>query len=502
MFAVVALGYAVAAYTLYLLIRFLYDLKRGYSFAIGIQSPLRYGPFENAFDLFRDRHRNLDMIVETHQLFGCRPWTLKIPLQSRWVMIGEPEQVECVLKTKFWSFEKGPELHGKMADLLGVGIFNVDGDRWQVQRKITSQIFHVKNFRDFFTAVFREETLLVLEILRRHADQGTVIDICDLLHRFTLESFARIGFGIELNILKNYLAGDTAPVPFAAAFDKAQNFTQRRIAEPFFSIVSLFDGRAKQLADAVKVIDDFAYETIRQRREDPDGANKIDLLSRFMNVKSDGPGYTDKELRDIVLNLIIAGRDTTAQALSWTLSELFQKPQFFDAIREEVATKIPGYSPYTADCPTYEQILTLTETKAIFTEALRLHPSVPVQIKIATEDVDLPGDVHIPKGVSVVYSSYLMGRLRSIWGDDVLESNPSRFIHDQTPNQFKYPVFNAGPRICLGMNMAYIEAVTVLSAIVSQFDLKLAMPQKDVVYERGLTLMLKNGLKVHVSKRM
>lgn len=94
-----------------------------------------------------------------------------------------------------------------------------------------------------------------------------------------------------------------------------------------------------------------------------------------------------------------------------------------------------------------------------------------------------------------------MGRRCDVWGEDALEFNAKRFVSDPNPNQFKYPVFNAGPRLCLGMNMAYLEAVTVLAMTISEFDFEPAMDLSKVQPVPGLTLLMKDGLRVRVKSR-
>lgn len=141
----------------------------------------------------------------------------------------------------------------------------------------------------------------------------------------------------------------------------------------------------------------------------------------------------------------------------------------------------------------------MTYTHAVFSETLRLHPSVPKQAKTAVAEDILPDGTIIPAGTIVAWSSWCMGRMPQLWGTNALQFDPSRFVNTQH-SPFKYPAFNMGPRLCLGMNMAYLEAVLALAVLLENFDLRVVDRAK-VHYQNGLTLPMRDGLRVWVGKR-
>jgi len=330
------------------------------------------------------------------------------------------------------------------------------------------------------------------------------LDLHDLFFRFTLDSFTEIAFGKDLKILERYAAGERDPVPFAAAFDTAQIITDYRIVNPFWKWTEYLDGSRRTMNRCKKVMDDFAYQVIQERRQDPKSGEYNDLLSRFLNVKLDenGKPYSDQELRDIVMNMIIAGRDTTAQALSWMIYMLDAHPEVKERIRQEVK-EVCGENCdlRNGEAPVYEDIQRMAFTKAVMSETLRLYPSVPKQAKTALQDDKLPDGTLVPGGSMIVWSSYVMGRNKELWGPDAEEFCPDRFLKDPNPSQYKYVSFNAGPRLCLGMNMAYLEAMTALTMILNEFDLELAVDRKNITYQNGLTLSMRTGLPVRVHRR-
>ncbi|KAG0195570.1 hypothetical protein BGX31_006059, partial [Mortierella sp. GBA43] len=116
-------------------------------------------------------------------------WSISLPFFGRMIQVDSPESVEHVLKTNFWSYEKGPILRGIMGDLLGKGIFGADGPEWKFQRKLASHVFNVKAFREYTTDVFVIEGKKVLDYLGKAADEGTIVDFHALMLHFTLDSF-------------------------------------------------------------------------------------------------------------------------------------------------------------------------------------------------------------------------------------------------------------------------------------------------------------------------
>jgi cytochrome P450 len=154
-----------------------------------------------------------------------------------------------------------------------------------------------------------------------------------------------------------------------------------------------------------------------------------------------------------------------------------------------------------ATSPTYDQIKSMKYANAVFHETLRLYPSVPTEIKTANQDDTLPDGTFVPKGAVVSWSPYCMGRTTAIWGPDAKEFRPERWLEmERNPSPFDYPVFNAGPRVCLGKNMAELEGVFVIVSMLRVFEVSVLEGEK-VTYANSVTLPMKDGLKVKVCKR-
>lgn len=202
------------------------------------------------------------------------------------------------------------------------------------------------------------------------------------------------------------------------------------------------------------------------------------------------PHLPNNKLADFV-----AGRDTTAQAMSWCLFLIMQHPEVEERILQEVQS-VFGDQPIT-----YDQLFQLTYTEAVLRESLRLYPSVPMDPKCPSEPETLPDGTFVPRGTSVFYNSYAMGRSTNIWGADALEFRPDRWLNAEPKDPYEYPVFHAGPRECLGKRLAMVEMKTVVASLIKHVKLRLAVPVDAVLPDTAATLGMSSGLRCYVEMR-
>ncbi|KAI9257744.1 cytochrome P450 [Helicostylum pulchrum] len=418
----------------------------------------------------------------------------------------DPRNVDHILRGNFKNYLKGPKFNSALQELLGNGIFNANGEIWRYQRKTASHIFNVKNFRDEFTNVFVKEMRVMCDkILDKAADEGGIVDFHEVMFKFTLDSFVLLGFGVQLDsLLKN------EKVPFAESFDYLQRLGAKRFVNPF---MPLTEAMTRYLVpwkmstkDHLHIVDSFAEDVINKRRNQiaNDEPFPKDLLSRFMDTLNEqGEKLNDVELRDTILNFVIAGRDTTAQALSWLFYELALQPRVEKKILEELEGKISDEDEN--DSPAlYEIINGLPYLHAVFYETLRLYPSVPTNQKYALEDDVFPDGSIIKAGYYVMWSPYTQGRSTKIWGENAKEFYPERWIDEEgglrREAASKWTAFHAGPRVCLGQNLATLEALVCVAMLLKRYTFKL-VPGQDVTYDFSLTLPMRDGMKVYVERR-
>ncbi|KDP41226.1 hypothetical protein JCGZ_15633 [Jatropha curcas] len=457
--------------------------------------------------------------------------TVVVPMPfTTYTYIADPASVEHVLKTNFSNYPKGETYHSYMEVLLGDGIFNADGELWRRQRKTASFEFASKNLRDFSTIVFREYSLKLSSILSNASFQNQEIDMQELLMRMTLDSICKVGFGVEIGALAPNLPDNC----FAQAFDAANIIVTLRFIDPLWKIKKFLNVGSEALLDkSIKIIDDFTYSVIYKRKAEIEAARKIghekgkhDILSRFIELGEDPENnFTDKSLRDVVLNFVIAGRDTTATTLSWAIymimthndiaEKLYMELKTFEEERakeenvmllqfdlddlESFTQRIMQY----AGLLTYDSLGKLYYLHAVVTETLRLYPAVPQDPKGIMEDDILPDGTRVKAGGMVTYVPYSMGRMEYNWGPDAASFKPERWLKDgifQNASPFKFTAFQAGPRICLGKDSAYLQMKMTLAILCRFFKFHL-VPNHPVKYRMMTTLSMAHGLKLRVSRR-
>ncbi|CAO3607796.1 unnamed protein product [Cunninghamella blakesleeana] len=455
--------------------------------------------------IIKNRDRLQELILEKMEKINGMTMLCHGFLMHKSILTIDPRNIEYFLKSNFENYVKGPFLNEASSDLLGHGIFNANGEVWRYQRKTASQIFNVKNFRDHFTKIFVEHLhFMVTNLFDPAIEKGTIVDFHDIMFKFTLDSFVKIGFGVDLHALST-----KDKVPFASSFDIIQQNAYIRFTNPYHKYIEKINQYTKpwetSIEQHLKVINDFAYKVIQQRRQEIQmGQTFNDLLSRFMMAKNEKEELlNDTELRDVVLNMVIAGRDTTAQALSWTFYSLMQSPRIEKKLFNEILQFIPD-GLENDPAALYEAIKNMKYAHAVFYEVLRLYPSVPNNQKFALNDDVWPDGTRIKKGDYILWSSWALGRSTKIWGVDANEFKPERWINEQgeliRENQGKWPAFHGGPRVCLGQNLATLEALVAITLLLKRYQFSL-VPGQNITYQISLTLPMKHGLKVLVYPR-
>ncbi|THU53828.1 hypothetical protein C4D60_Mb10t18530 [Musa balbisiana] len=409
-----------------------------------------------------------------------------------------PTNVEYMLKTRFDNFPKGKGFSALLGDLLGDGIFNVDGDSWRFQRKMASLALGSISVRSYALGIVSSEiSRKLLPLLSSVADRRDgVVDLQDVFRRFAFDTICKISFGLDRSCLERSMPMSE----FAAAFDAASKLLARRgmaTASIPWKLKRLFNvGSERKLKRAIRKINMLAKDIIRQRRR-LGFTSGDDLLSRFMCLVDDD----DKFLRDIVISFLLAGRDAVASGLTSFFLLLSQNPYTAAAMRDEIAAVIKDGNEDTVN---YEQLKEMHYVHAVLYESLRLFPPVQFDSKFCLEDDVLPDGTFVSKNTRVTYHPYAMGRMESIWGPDCREFKPERWLRGGvfTPaNLFNYPVFQAGQRVCLGKELALEEMKAVVVSVVSKFDVEVLQGAQPLKFDVGLTATINGGVSARVSRR-
>ncbi|XP_022762469.1 cytochrome P450 86B1 [Durio zibethinus] len=427
------------------------------------------------------------------------------------VVTADPRNLEHLLKTKFSVFPKGPYFRDTVRDLLGDGIFSADDDTWQRQRKTASIEFHSAKFRQLtIDSLLELVHARLLPVLENAVNKSISIDLQDVLLRLTFDNVCMIAFGVDPGCLRPGLP----EIPFARAFEDATEATLLRFVTPtcIWKTMRFLDlGTEKKLKRSIKGVDQFAEEVIRTRKKElslqtEEKKQRSDLLTVFMRLKDEqGKPFSDKFLRDICVNFILAGRDTSSVALSWFFWLLEKNPMVEEKILEEIC-RIINERQEMQNGPLIfraEEIKKMDYLQAALSEALRLYPSVPVDHKEVVEDEVFPDGTVLKKGTKVIYAIYAMGRMEAIWGKDCREYKPERWLRDgryMSESAYKFTAFNGGPRLCLGKDFAYYQMKFAAASIIYRYRVKVVKDHL-VAPKLALTMYMKHGLKVNLIER-
>jgi cytochrome P450 len=306
----------------------------------------------------------------------------------------------------------------------------------------------------------------------------------DYCSRYTLSSFSEIGFGVDVKAIEEDIN------EFAVSFDFVQTFTSRRARKGFLWPVVEYLFPSKEYKHHLDYMNNYVYRIIRERKQEPlkQLQEREDLLSQLLvkqKLGENGAKEDDEELRDFVMNFLIAGRDTTACLLTFSLYEIARHPAVKEKLIDELKRLVK------AEGITWDSVKKLSFMKQFLQEVLRLYPPVPIDGFGATEDTVLPGNYFIPKNSAILYNNWTMSRTKEFWGEDAEVFDPAHF--DKPPASFTFNAFHGGPRICLGMEMALEEAKIFLCLFLQKFDWKINQHNDDTL-KNAILLTFKNGL--------
>ncbi|KAF9355518.1 hypothetical protein BGX26_006452 [Mortierella sp. AD094] len=424
-------------------------------------------------------------------------------LNQDFILVLDPSSIQHILAKNQPNYEKGPEFQAIFHEFLGSGIFNADGETWKTQRQLARPHFQTSEFRD--SALINRHLDQLIKAIDNHISKSpdAPLEVQELFCRFTLDEASEFLFGETVNALE---LGNTE---FSTAFNYAQSITAWRFRVPLWRYVV----PTKQFLREIKKLDTFVYRIIdnavarqekrikEQEQQPDDGKNEKKegydtLLDHFLSQQAEH-GFDREYLRHMLLNFLLAGRDTTASLLSWTMWQITQHPNVMAKLKQEIAEVV---GPDTL--PGYDDIKKLKYQKQVINEVLRLCPPVPFNIRQSVEEDILPNGYYIPPGTPVTYSAYSTHRLPELWGEDSLEFDPDRWGPERVGSikPFMFVPFHAGPRICLGQNLAYTTAQVTLTRLLQHYDIQ-ASPGFKPQQTGDIVLFSRNGVEVLIRKK-
>lgn len=439
--------------------------------------PDRHWFWGDLWAIRRNFDRGNDFLLECQKIAKDKCYQMGLPFTGR-VYVNLPpseEAVRWVLKDNFEGYVKDYDVE-KFREITGHGIFGVDGNPWRSQRKVASKLFSLRQLRDHMCSVFLSHADEMVSECDGDISRARHTDLQQLFFKYTSSSFLEIGFGRRMP------AAEAAK--FAKCFDSLQTDSFLRVARPFWYLEKILGltTAERRIKKSNKVLKKIAkkYSVL----QDSDGLNLLSLY--LQDAKKRGVELSEDFLRDVVMNFMLAGRDTTACTLTWTVYRLCRHPKIRQKCLEEINQAVKnndGVLDYSVakNCVYLERVIY---------EVLRLHPPVPSDSKRAVKDDVLPDGTRIPRGTTVTYRPYVFGRSPLLWEEPLL-FKPSRWKNADI-SQYKFVTFNAGPRLCLGKDLAILEAKLFLCVFLPRYTV---LPMFGTpVWRPGLLLAMKDGL--------
>lgn len=478
--------------------------KRGYGVPL-VVSNRPFGIFKLLEAIKRNKnHTMLGMNRQDMIARGVRT-TYEQRLFNYVVVTVEPENIKTVLATSFKDYSLGMR-RSQIGPLIGDGIFTLSGEGW-------------KHSRTMLRPQFSREQVCQLDSLRAHVDvllsqfktnsAAGYFDAQKLFFMLTLDTASEFLFGESTNALappptaeKRVSGNPVSGTQFASAFQAGlETITMRLIMGIFY-----WTQDSREFRDAANVckrfIDYFVQEALASTA---DGAttNANDSEHDYVFIRELAKETRDPVvIRDQAFNILLAGRDTTASLLSYTVWHLAQDPRVLRKLREAVLETF-GTDP---DTITFESLKRCEYLGHVLNEVLRVNPVVPVNFRTAIRDTVLPRGggpdesqpVLVPKDTVVAYSVYTLHRDEAFWGADSEEFRPERWAEHRS-RTWEYLPFNGGPRICLGQQFALTEAGFTIVRLMQTFsgiELDPSLRNTDIRHALQLTSNVATGVPV------
>jgi cytochrome P450 len=395
-------------------------------------------------------------------------------------LINKPEYIEHVLLANHANYSKSHFLRHLLGPLLGDGLLISEGEFWRRQRRIAAPAFHSKRVASFVATMASSAGAT----LARWRTKTEPFDIAAEMMALTLDIISRTMFSRDVS-------GDVEAV--------------RRLVDIVVALrPSMLDllgfpewlPRSRPIAyrRAIAAFEALVARFVAERRAD--GIDRGDLLSMLLAARDleTGEGMSDRQLRDEILTIFLAGHETTANALSWTWYLLAQNPEAERRLHDELDRVLGGRMPASAD------LAALKWTRMVIEEAMRLYPPAHTISRTAIGE-DRIGGVRVPPGASISISIYVTHRNPHLWPDPE-RFDPERFTPAAVAqrHRFAYLPFGGGPRICIGNGFALAEAQIIVAAIAQRYRVRLA-PGRAVEPIGLVTLRPKGGLWVTLEPR-
>lgn len=374
-------------------------------------------------------------------------------------LISHPDYIKYILQDNYKNYTKG---YGRTRPLLGNGLVSAEGDFWLRQRRLIQPVFNRTHLASF-ARVMTDQAAELLESWHCRPEPDRPMDVAAEMMALTQAIIIRTMFSSAAGA--DRLRVESSRI--SAAFTTALEYLNTILFSPLRIPDWLPTSQNRRFRSAMSYLDDLVYRLIRERRAS--GQEGDDLLSLLVNARDEatGEGMPDRQIRDELMTIFLAGHETTATLLAWTWYLLSLHPDAERLVRLEVAEVVGRRLPVVED------LNDLIYTRMVLDETLRLYPPAWMFARHPIEDDEIGGYL-IPAGAMVMLSPYVTHHLPEFWPNPE-GFNPERFCPERVAErpQFAHFPFGGGPRQCIGNNFAIMEAQLVMASIIQAYRLEL-----------------------------
>ncbi|GAB3247243.1 cytochrome P450 [Kineosporia babensis] len=401
------------------------------------------------------------------------------------LLVNTPAGARHVLQRNHRNYTKATIQYGSLSLVTGSGLLTSDGEVWRRHRRTLQPAFHHGGLEQVAAS-----TVEAAEQLRAAWDQVPAYTPIDAEAAIMRAMITVVG--------KTLFADDLADAgeDLVHAVERATRQVIARATSPLAAgpLGRLPTRSARRMRSAVATLDRTTAAIVDRRLSQPLTSSDPDLLSMLLRAAGHGqepqePWMSDQEVRDELVTLVIAGHETVASSLVWTLHLLAGSPGVQERLYAELDQVLAG------ERPQWQHVPQLTYTRAVIDEALRLFPPAWVITRRSSGPDTIDG-VEVPAGTLVIVSPWLLHRSAKSWPDP-LRFDPGRFLGagpgegDRHPS---YLPFGAGPRLCIGRDFALLESVLLLASLLRDRAVRRPAGAREPVVEALVTLRPKNGL--------
>ncbi len=398
-------------------------------------------------------------------------------------LIYYPDSVKHVLQENNRNYNKDLFTYKMFRPFLGKGLLINDGESWLHQRRLMQPAFHRKRIATYGT-IMTDATVALLERWQSYVKQDSSLDIAEEMMSLTLRIVGKTLFSLDLSDETNAID---------AAVTTLLKLLGNYVYAPFPPI-SIPTARNRQLLAANRSLEQVIYRMIGERRQQ--NTDTGDLLSMLLLARDEetGQGMNDRQIRDELMTMLLAGHETTANTLAWTWYLLSQHPEVERRLYTEVDEVLGGA------IPTVEHLSELKYTNMVLEESLRLYPPACILSRKAIGDDEL-GGYRIPANSMIIVSPYAIQHHPDYWPDPE-RFDPERFTPEISADRshYAYFPFSSGPRMCIGSSFAMMEAQLILATIAQRYQLRM-VPGHPVEPQMLVTLRPKYGLRMSIHER-